>query len=66
MANDLVKILDQANQEIPEFLVQQAHSCGPSANGVRTQNLRNEFGGIDMRRNDRNREPFAHEPLENW
>lgn len=69
LASDLVTILEQAAQEVPQFLLQQARCFGPAANGERTFTRRTEFGGLDMRQfraQRRNREPVAHEPLVKW
>lgn len=65
LACDLVKILEQAEQDIPEFLVKLSRSM-PSSNQL--DRPRNAFGGLDMRNRkaNRRREPAAHEPVVDW
>lgn len=65
MAGDLVRILEQAKQNVPEFLLLAKTSDPSAATENRTGS---KFGGRDIRRNtvQQNAQPVSHEPEENW
>lgn len=61
MANDLVRILEQANQNVPEFLL--LSKTEDRSTGSRTAT---KFGARDVRRSQQNAQPISHEPHEEW
>lgn len=66
MASPLVKILHQADQEVPAFLL-SVGDVEPASSGS-ADKRRNMFGGRDVRkdREFKSREPQAQEPEEDW
>lgn len=58
LASDLIKILTDANQEVPEFL---GSGGGGGGGGGGSQ-----FGARDVRRNANNSAPAVQEPEEEW
>lgn len=54
MVDDLVKILQQAKQKIPDFLAVGGAGGGNGSNG------QNQFGGRDIRNNSSSAVPVAH------
>lgn len=65
IAPELVKILEEADQEVPNFLL-NVSSCGRGRGG----NRGSRFGGHDIRHDDNfgtiGSEPQPHEPEETW
>lgn len=61
MASDLVKILEQADQNVPEFLLESAMNGDGASN--QSYSNRNRYGGQDVR-NDHQQSDYQES--EDW